>query len=162
KLNNITGPIDVEGNHLLGSPQAGIVLARNDPRFAIAILNNEIRQQAVATNGYAILLSAAQNFEIAGNTIVPANGKGIDLDGYSALPLANGIVHDNYVEVQEVANREYPRGLAAVALRLRNNLGDMGPQRDLRITNNTFIAHTGQGQLDEAQSVRISYANNNG
>jgi hypothetical protein len=162
KLNNTRALIDVEGNHLLGSPQAGIVIARNDPQFSIVIRNNEFRQNAVATNGYAILLSAAQNFEIAGNTIVPANGKGIDLDGYASAPLVNGSIHDNYVDVQEVANREYPRGLEAVALRLRNNLGDMGPQRILRITNNTLIARTGTGQLAEAQSVRLSYANPDG
>src|SRR5262249_13491422 len=119
KLNNISAPIDVEGNHLLGSPQAGIVIARNDPHFAIEIRNNAFRQNAVVTNGYAILLSAAQNFEIAGNTVVPTNGKGFLLDGYSSAPLLNGSIHDNYVNVQEVANREYPLGLEAVALRLR-------------------------------------------
>ncbi|MBI1913917.1 MAG: right-handed parallel beta-helix repeat-containing protein [Planctomycetes bacterium] len=162
KLNNTSAPIDIEGNHLLGSPQAGIVIARNDPQFTVVIRNNEFRQNAVTTNGYGILLSAAQNFEIAGNTIVPANGKGIDLDGYAGAPLLDGNIHDNYVDVQEVANREYPRGLEAVALRLRNNLGAGGVQRILNITNNTFIARTGPGQLNEAQAVRISYANNDG
>src|SRR5262249_19692647 len=162
KLNNISAPIHVEGNHLLGSPQAGIVIARNDPHFAIEIRNNEFRQNAVVTNGYAILLSAAQNFEIAGNTVVPTNGKGFLLDGYSSAPLLNGSIHDNYVNVQEVANREYPLGLEAVALRLRNNLGSNGVQRILNITNNTFIARTGPGQLAEAQSVRLSFANIDG
>ena len=91
-MNNTHASIDVEGNHLLGSPQAGIVIARNDPQFTIVIRNNEFRQNAVTTNGYALLLSAAQHFEIAGNTIVPDNGKGIDLDGYVAAPLLKRIV----------------------------------------------------------------------
>jgi len=49
-----------------------------------------------------------------------------------------------------------------VALRLRNNLDSMGPQRDLSIHDNTFIARAGPGLLQEAFGVRISYANNNG
>src|SRR5947209_11668891 len=36
----------------------------------------------------------------------------------------------------------------------------MGPHRDLNIHNNTFIARTGPGLLQEAFGVRISYANN--
>src|SRR5262249_78076 len=130
KLNNISAPIDVENNHLLGSPQAGIVLARNDPQFTVVIRNNEIRQNAVTTNAYAILLSVAQNFEIAGNTVLTTNGKGFLLDGFSGALLGHGSIHDNYVDVQERPNREYPTGLDAVALRLRNNLDSMGPQRD--------------------------------
>ncbi|HKB36713.1 MAG TPA: NosD domain-containing protein, partial [Gemmataceae bacterium] len=162
KLNNISAPILVEGNHLLGSPQAGIVLARNDPRFPATIRDNEFRQNAVTTNGYAVLLSVAQNFEIAGNTVVPTNGKGFLLDGFNADLLGHGSIHDNYVDVQERPNREYPTGLDAVALRLRNNLDSMGPQRDLSIHDNTFIARTGPGLVKEAYGVRISYANNNG
>jgi hypothetical protein len=162
KLNDIHAPIDVEGNQLLGSPQTGIVIARNDPQFTIVIRNNEFHQNAVTTNGYAILLAVVQNFEIAGNTVLTTNGKGFLLDGFSADLLGHGSIHDNYVDVQESPNREYPRGLDTVALRLRNNLDDSGPQRDLSIQNNTFIARTGPGQFNEAQAVRISYANNNG
>ncbi|MBI1916717.1 MAG: right-handed parallel beta-helix repeat-containing protein, partial [Planctomycetes bacterium] len=162
KLNNISAPIDVENNHLFGSPQAGIVLARNDPRFSVVIRNNEIRQHAVTTNAYAILLSVAQNFEIAGNTVLTTNGKGFLLDGFNGDLLGHGSIHDNYVDVQEHPNREYPTGLDAVALRLRNNLDAFGPQRDLSIHDNTFIARTGAGLLQEAFGVRISYVNNNG
>jgi hypothetical protein len=162
KLNNIRAPIDIEDNLLLGSPQAGIVLSHNDPRYSIVIRNNEIRQQAVTTNAYAILLSGVQNFEIAGNRVLTTNGRGFLLDGFSSDLLGHGSIHDNYVDVQEHPNREYPAGLETVALRLRNNLDSMGPQRDLSIQDNTFIARTGPGLSPAAFGVHISYANNNG
>src|SRR5262249_31153502 len=76
--------------------------------------------------------------------------------------LGYGSIYGNYVDVQESPNREYPTGLDTVALRLRNNLGAFGPQRDLSIHDNTFIARTGPGQRAEAQAVRISYANHDG
>src|SRR5262249_1568547 len=103
-----------------------------------------------------------QNFEIAGNTVVPANGIGFLLDGFNADLLGHGSIHDNYVDVQERPNREYPTGLEAVALRLRNNLDSMGPQRDPSIPDNTFTAWAGPGLLQQAVGVRISYAKKNG
>ena len=163
KLNDISGPIDVEGNHLLGSPQIGIMLAANDPQYPVRILNNEIRQNAVVTNGYAIIFSAVQNFTIADNTIIPTNGKGINLDGYNPSLLGHGEFYGNYIDVQEGYNREYPSsGIQAVALRLRNTEDRMGPHRDLSIHDNTFLARTGTGLVRDAQAVRISYVNNNG
>jgi Right handed beta helix region len=162
KLNNTSANILIENNRILGSPQAGIVIARNDPAHSVRIIGNEIRQSAVVTNGYGILFSGVQNFEISGNTIAPANGRGIDLDGYSTVLLANGIVSNNHVEVQESANREYPRGLEAVALRLRNNVGNVGTHHNLLIQNNTFSAQTGPGLAAEAYGVRISYVNPDG
>ena len=163
KLNSISGPIVVQGNHLLGSPQIGIMLAGNDPQYPVSILNNEIRQNAVVTNGYAILFSTVQNFTIASNTIIPTNGKGISLDGYKPYLMANGAIRNNYVEVQERVNREYPTdGVEAVALRLRNSVDGMGPQRDISVHDNTFIARTGPALVREAHAVRISYVNNNG
>lgn len=162
KLNAIEGPILIEGNHLLGSPQVGIMLAGNDPLYSVDILNNEIRQNAVVTNGYAITFSTVQNFTIANNTIVPTNGKGINLDGYKSSLLGHGEIHGNYVEVQEGNNREYPLGLEAVALRLRNSVDLQGPHSDLSIHDNTFIASTGPGLVRDAHAVRISYVNKNG
>jgi hypothetical protein len=158
-LNNITGPIVVEGNRLIGSSQVGIMLAMNDPAYTVNLRDNEIRQNAVVTNGYAILLSAVQNFTIAGNTIQPTSGKGIDLDGYNGNLLGHGEVHDNHVDVRERVNREYPTGLEAVALRIRNNVDDMGPHRDIRVHDNVFIARTGPGLVSQAYGARISYAN---
>ncbi len=162
KLNNISAPIVVEGNRLLGSPQVGVMLARNDPQFTVTIRGNEFRPDAVVTNGYAILLSAAQNFEIAGNTIVADNGKGINLDGYTSTLLAHGVVAGNLVDVRERPNREYPVGLEAVALRLRNNVDSMGPHRDVSVRGNTFIARTGPGLVEQAYAVRVSYVNKDG
>ena len=162
KLNDITGPITIANNQILGSPQIGIMLAQNDPRSAVSIVGNYISQNAVVTNPYAILLSSAQNFEVANNLIVPVSGRGIDVDGYSPLLLGHGDIAHNTVVVQETFDRENPKGLPVEALRLRNNVDREGPQRDLSIHDNSFIAVTGPGLVPEADSVRISYANNRG
>jgi Calx-beta domain/Beta-agarase/YXIM esterase-like, galactose-binding domain-like len=162
KLNNISAPILVENNHLLGSPQIGIMLARNDPQYTVKILGNEFVQNTVVTNGYAIILSAVQNFEIAGNTVHSISGKGFNLDGYTDTLLGHGTIHDNNVDVQERANREYPHGLESVGLRLRNTVDQKGPQRDIAIYNNVFTARTGPGLVEQAYGARISYANING
>ena len=162
KLNNISGPIVVSGNHLLGSPQLGIAVAQNDPHDTVQISNNEIRQNGIVSNAYGILLSAVQNFTLIGNTIAPSSGRGIDVDGYNPNALAHGEIIGNHVDVQEGFNREYPLGLPVEALRLRNNIDHMGAQRDLLIQNNTFIARTGPGQTNQADGVLISYANPDG
>jgi hypothetical protein len=162
KLTVVSGPITIADNQILGSPQIGIMLAQNDPRFSANIVGNYISQNAVVTNPYAILLSSAQHFEVANNVIVPVSGRGILLDGYSPLLLGHGDISNNYVVVQETFDRENPQGLPVEALRLRNNVDREGPQRDLSIHDNTFIALTGAGLVPEADSVRISYANRGG
>src|SRR5262249_59286776 len=118
KLNNVRGPIVVEDNVLLGSPQVGIMLGRNDPRHVVRICRNEFRQNAVVTNGYAVLFSGVQNFDIADNMVRPVSGKGFCLDSYTGALLGHGVVHGNVVEVRERPNREYPAGLGSPALPL--------------------------------------------
>ena len=162
ELANIRGPILVEGNRLLGSPQIGIMLAWNDPRWPARIRRNEIRQDTIVTNGYAILCSATRRFEISDNTIRPISGRGICLDGFSAGLLAQGEIRDNIVEVQERPNREYPSGMSAMALRLRNTVDRQGPHRELTIRGNLFAARCGPGLVREAAAGRISYANRGG
>ena len=162
KLTVVSGPILIADNQILGSPQIGIMLAQNDPHFSATIVGNYISQNAVVTNPYAILLSSAQHFEVANNLIVPLSGRGILLDGYSPLLLGHGDISHNYVVVQEKFDRENPLGLPVEALRLRNNVDRKGPQRDLSIHDNTFIALTGPGLVPEADSVRISYVNRRG
>jgi hypothetical protein len=157
-VGGVKGRLWIEGNHILGSPQMAIKAGGNDPRYRLVIRHNEIRQNAVTTNAYAILLSAARNFVIEDNQIVPNNGRGIDLDGYDARLMADGVIRKNYVEVQELPHREDP-SLEARALRLRNNVDAMGPHRNLQIQDNTFIAKTGPGFVARAFSVRISYVN---
>src|SRR5262249_22156640 len=77
KLGRINGPLQVSGNRLLGSPQIGILLSHNDPGHRTVVKGNEIRQNAVVTNGYGILVAGVQHFEIAENMILPVNGRGI-------------------------------------------------------------------------------------
>jgi hypothetical protein len=116
----------------------------------------------VATNAYAILLASTQNFEIANNRIIAENGRGISLDGYGKAPIMKGHIHDNYVEVRELPNREYWTKMEARALRMRNTEDRKGPQRDLLIRDNTFVAITGDGLAQKAFAAMISYQNADG
>jgi hypothetical protein len=128
------------------------------------VTNNTISQNAIVANAYGIGIAAAQNFEIAHNTITPTDGRGIDVDGWSSTPVVNGLIHDNYVSVQETLNREFYSiiGTEARALRLRNDVDSEGAQQNIRIYNNTFIATTGPGFAQGAYGVRIDYVNPNG
>jgi hypothetical protein len=162
KLNNIHGRVEVEGNRLIDCPQIGIMLAANDPRQTVRICRNEIRQNCVVTNGYAILFSATQNFTITENVIRPVSGKGISLDSYSRGQLGPGVVRGNTIVAQERPNREYPASLESVALRLRNTADLQGPQKGVRVENNYLEARCGPGQVQNAYAARISYANKAG
>src|SRR5262249_1898773 len=121
ELNHTSGPILIDNNRLLGSPQVGIMLSDNTHGDAVTVTHNLIRQNAVVTNGYGIGIAALSNFTIADNTITPTSGRGIDVDGWSATPISDGRIYGNYVSVQEHANREYA-SVQARALRLRNDV----------------------------------------
>jgi hypothetical protein len=162
QLNNTNGPVQVTGNTILGSPELGIMATYNNPSFPFAINNNTIKQKTVVTNGYAIAIVAMSNFQVNGNTIQPTSGRGIDIDGWSATPTANGQIQNNYVSVQENGNREYGNNINAFALRVRNNVDAEGPQRNLTFSGNTFISTTSLGQDLGAIAARITYGNNNG
>jgi hypothetical protein len=157
RLVQVNGPVRVEANRLLGVPLVGVLL---DGGRQTRIVGNEIRQRAVAVNGYGIIVSASRDFEIAKNRIVAENGRGILLDGYRKEPLEGGAIHDNYVEVRERLNREYHTRIEARALRMR--AGDIGPHRNLHIHHNTFVAMTGPGLAQKAFAVRIGYTNRDG
>jgi hypothetical protein len=162
KVNAVSGPVVIEDNHLLGCPQVGIMLGRNDPQHPVVARRNEIRQDTVVTNGYAIICSALQNFEISDNVIKPSGGKGISFDSYTGDVMGPGVVQGNVVESQERPNREYPTGLEAVGLRLRNIADKGGAHKNLKIHDNVFSARCGPGLVDQAYGGRISYVNRRG
>lgn len=157
RLAHVDGPVRVEGNRLLGVPLVGILL---DEGRQTQIVRNEFQQRTVAVNGYAILVSATRDFEIAENRIVAENGRGILCDGYRKEPLENGNIHHNYVEAREHLYREYPTRLEVRALRLRG--WEEGPHRNLNIHHNTFVAVCGPGLAPKAFAVRIGYTNKAG
>jgi hypothetical protein len=159
-LTNIKGPLTVETNTLIHSPQIGINLGWNDPRWPVKVSGNVLKQRAVTTNGYGIVVASLQGFEISDNRLVAENGRGIDVDGFAAEPVRDGVIRNNHVDVRERQNREYPTGGEARALRLRNNVDAMGPHRNLQILDNVFIARTGPGLCPKAFGARISYLNN--
>jgi hypothetical protein len=156
-LAQINCPVRVEDNRLLDVPLVGILM---DYCRHTRILRNRFRQREVAVNGYALIVSACRDFEIAENRIVAENGRGILLDGYRKDPLDGGDIHDNYVEVRERLNREYNTRIEARALRMR--AGEAGPHRNLHIHHNTFVAITGPGLAQQAFAVRIGYGNKDG
>jgi Periplasmic copper-binding protein (NosD) len=157
RLVNVNGSAQVERNRFLDVPLVGVLL---DDGRQTRIVRNEFRQREVALNGYAIIVSASKDFEIAQNRIVAENGRGILLDGYRKRPLEDGNIHDNYVEVRERFNREYQTRIEARALKMR--AGKDGPHRNLHIHHNTFVAVTGPGLAQQALAVRIGYLNRNG
>jgi hypothetical protein len=162
RLAAINGAIDVENNELTGVPQVGILLDGANSGAPIRILHNQIQQQAVVTNGYALVISGSSHFEVADNRIVAANGRGIDIDSYRTEPVEIGCIHHNYVEVREGLNREYWNRLETRALRLRNTVDRKGPHRDLLIQDNTFIASAGADTAQKAFAVRVTYQNGDG
>lgn len=161
RLRSTTATIQVENNRFLGTAQIGITADINNG-YALTIRGNEIRQNAVTTNAYGIVLSAISNFDVSGNTIVATNGRGILVDGYRPSPVTTGTIRNNYVDVRELPNREQGSKVESRALRLRNNVDSMGPHRDLDISGNTFIAWSGSGMAQTAYGVRISYLNKAG
>jgi PKD repeat protein len=163
-LDHTGGAIFIDSNQILGSPHTAIGLTYNNPQYRAVVTNNTISQNAIVANAYAIGIAAAQNFEVAHNTITPTDGRGIDVDGWSSTAVINGLIHDNYVSVQETLNREFYSiiGTEARALRLRNDVDSEGAQQNISIYNNTFIATTGPGYAQGAYGVRIDYVNPNG
>jgi hypothetical protein len=158
------GNITVQNNHIEGSPELGVMLDNNAAGTTLLVKGNDIRQNTMVVNAYAIGLAGVQNFTIDSNTIVPTNGRGIDIDGWSASPVQNGVVSNNYVRVQEAPDREYPNYTdnEARAFRIRNNVDYEGAQHNIQITGNTFIAVTGPGLYHAAYGARIDLVNPTG
>jgi hypothetical protein len=158
-LMNFDGTASIVSNRIVNVPQVGILFAGMPTEQSVFIANNDIRQDAIVTDGYGINLAGVQNFDVGHNTIVPVSGRGILLDGWGRMPTQNGRIHDNYVDIFEAPNLEYGDRLEATGLRLRNW---SSTQRNLQITNNTFYAHTGPGGVYEALGARISELNDQG
>jgi hypothetical protein len=158
---NTNGKITIERNRILGSPQTGIVVDTNNGG-PLAINDNYISQNAMVANAVAIGVVAVSNFQIKGNRIVPQSGQGIAVDGSRPIPSSNGVIQNNYVKAQERPNRETGNNTYARALRLRNDIDSQGPQSNIDISGNTFIALDGPAYSHNAYAVWITYANKKG
>ena len=154
-----TGAITILHNTISGSMDTGISFCRNggDVNYnPVVIKDNDIRINTLSTDGYGIVFTLAYNFEIAYNTIIPVNGRGILLDGIKV----DGSVHDNWVEAREVPNLEYnSNSMEATALRFR----DWGSEvSNITVANNTFIGYTGLGGDWACAGARITVKNPGG
>jgi hypothetical protein len=160
-LGTSRGAIYVAGNTIRGATQDGILISRqnSDTMTSVKVLNNDIRVNCVWTDGYGIGVGSVTNFEIAYNTVIPVNGRGMYIDGMDATAAhglsENGTVHDNDFEAREAPNMEYSyQGMEATALRVRN-----GTMRNITFSNNVFAAYTGPGLDWAAAGARIGIMN---
>jgi hypothetical protein len=158
-LGNFRGSALVIGNQIKGVPHVGVLVAGMADFEQLNIRDNDIRQNAVVTDGYGILLAGVRNFEVKRNTIAPANGRGILLDGWGRIATEDGIIEGNEVHAVEQPNLEYGASLEATALRIRNGSSTF---RNLLIIHNNFAATTGTGAVFGALGMRISASNDHG
>jgi hypothetical protein len=158
-LERFGGSASITDNHIANVPQVGILFNGDPTQQGLTIANNDIRQKAIVTDGYGILVAGARNFDIFNNTIIPVQGRGMLFDGWGGIPTEDGTVDANYVQVFEAPNLEYGDQLNATALRIRNWQSTF---RSLTFANNTFIASTGPGGVHDAAGVTISQYNDLG
>ncbi len=156
-LGRTYGPVLVENNTLLDSPQIGIYASTTD---GLVIRGNTIQSNAMATDCYGILLASVHNFEISDNTITAAAGKssrGILLDylpGVSDGTSSDGEIFGNYVDIREKANREFGTGgIEATAFRMRTYMAD--GWTGIHIHDNTFIARTAAGAAEAHAAIGL-------
>lgn len=167
----------VEGNTLLNSPMAGIIIGThtrtggNQNRAVIS--NNVIRQEAIVSDGYGILLGGLTLFDLTGNTVQPVLGRGLILDGSGTQgstdrtrDITDGLISGNLFEARERPNLEYwdlsPDGgttLEATAVRLRNY---NSIQKNLVLRNNTLFAETDATGVWAAIGLRVTQNVNSG
>ena len=105
-----------------------------------------------------VSLVAINAFTVANNTIITTNGRGIDIDGWSATPITNGEIYGNYVDVAEKKNRSDVA--MARALRIRNHIDLESMITNLNIHDNSFIATSGPAEV--AYGVHLSLKNKPG
>ncbi len=152
-----SGAFRVSGCILEGGAQQGISLYRHleesGDDSSIVIENNEIRNHARVTNGYAIAITGGRHYRVLDNVIEPVYGRGILLDTSGTDGShRDGEIARNTIRVRERPNHEFgPDGLQAAGIRLR----DYPPKGlfDIRIHDNTIVASTGPGLVGEANGI---------
>ena len=161
RLGDIAGPVRVEDNAIAGRMHAGIVVTRKGvvPQ-PVRISGNTIEHEALATDGYGIILCNVKRFDVSRNTIRPTNGRGLMLDTFSRGMSEGGRVHDNVIEARERPNLEYEAtSLEAVAMTVR--VFATGAVKHVSFEGNTFSARTGPGGDWAAAGARISISRDN-
>jgi hypothetical protein len=159
-----SGGAVIRGNRVGGVPQAGILYNGSAEAGPLVIQSNDVRPAAVVTDGYGILIAGARDFTVDNNTVNPANGRGLLLDGWSRrVATERGVVRDNFLRARERPNPEYGDRLEATALRVRAD-GDPpgGLFRGLVFERNWCEAHAGAGDVWGAVACRVRMLGNSG
>jgi PKD repeat protein len=157
-LQRSMGAIDIENNKILGRLQSGIEIggysSTSTNYKAIKISGNNIGQESHWTDGYGIfLMNGLNNFEVVNNTVVPVSGRGIMIaSAGSTATTQTGTIHDNYVSIVEQPNLEYGTSFDPTAFRMRV----YSTYKNIQVSNNTFIAHTGAGMPWDCLGGRIT------
>jgi hypothetical protein len=158
-----SGTLEVVNNVVKNVPQAGIDVSRHNSSTAVRnlVTDNQVTTRGIVTNGYGLKIYGLQNFTVARNAVFAENGRGLLVEGDGDFPdtirIIDGDFTDNYIEVYEEPNFEYPASsLQTPALRVRNY---NSPLRDLTFERNTFVAKTDANGAQGADAARITLSN---
>ncbi len=161
RLQGTGGTIIANNNTIRGTGHSGISIYPNNSGLGytlVKVLGNDIRVNTSWTDAYGIAISGVTNFEVANNTVIPINGRGMYIDGFNngiSGGAGPGTVHDNHIEARERGNLEYHfNEIEATGLRIRN-----GTIKNIVFTNNTFAGYTDVGLSWAAIGARISALN---
>lgn len=158
---NNKGNVVVGNNVIKNCPQLGISI-NNNVGGTVAVTNNRIDQKAIVSNGYGIGVRGLNNFTITNNQIITSQGRGIILEAGGTPISANGLIADNYVDVREGPNLEYPQNTTVMdvqAFRVRNYDQTLTA---IVVENNKFIATADAEGLHEAIGCRFTQDNDIG
>ncbi|MDJ0975199.1 MAG: hypothetical protein QNJ98_12115 [Planctomycetota bacterium] len=104
-IEDATQAVEVDHNHVIGSPQWGIKVAGNFTSGRCWIHHNRITgTKALVSNGYMIGVYKPNAIVFENECI--GESRGIHLDGVDANG-NNALVHDNYVFAQDQPNAEF-------------------------------------------------------
>lgn len=156
---NVTGDLLIKGNTIRNCPQVGISV-NNNLGGRVEIIDNDISQRAIVSNGYGIAIRGVNNARVMLNRIQTDNGRGIMLEA-GGVPISLDIeIANNQIDVCEGPNLEYgPKSMEVLALRIRNYEQTLA---DVDIHHNTFVARTMAGKLNVAIGLRIMHENSDG
>jgi len=119
------GDVFIHDNLLVGGPHVGISADSNSAN--LKIYNNVLNMNASFANDYGISM-AVDGAEVYNNTII-GNGRGLHINR------ANALVYNNFINVTDPPNIEYPNGLPTHAIQFE------GSPYNARVYNNTVYSY---------------------
>ncbi len=165
KIDKPTEVTEIKNSLIEGVPEMGIMIYACiiDGTSSYRFTDNTIRQKETVTEGYAIGISGVENFEIAGNTIEPFQGRGILVDAATGCSTGskgtvNGVIRDNQIlNLYEVRNPEYDfNALEAVGIRIRNWGAANQNHKNLKIYGNRITGTTDSSGVHQVYGINAT------